>query len=53
MPYNIEAIDNLDGVCWTTERGGWGNQLLPCLNNYTYFNLFAETLNDIHNSEGK
>jgi hypothetical protein len=40
------------GFCWTTERGGV-NQLLPCLNNYASFKLFAETLNDDHNNAGK
>jgi hypothetical protein len=35
-------------------RGGGGvNQLLPCLNNYASFKLFAETLNDDHNNAGK
>jgi hypothetical protein len=34
-------------------RGGGVNQLLPCLNNYASFKLFAETLNDVHNNAGK
>jgi hypothetical protein len=35
-------------------RGGGGvNQLLPCLNNYASFKLFAETLNDDHINAGK
>jgi hypothetical protein len=29
------------------------NQLLPCLNNYASFKLFAETLNDDHINAGK
>jgi hypothetical protein len=33
-------------------RGGV-NQLLPCLNNYASFKLFAETLNDDHIKAGK
>jgi hypothetical protein len=37
--------------CWTTERGGV-NQLLPCLNNYAYFKLFAEHLMTITIMQG-
>jgi hypothetical protein len=33
--------------------GGGVNQLLPCLNNYASFKLFAETLNDDHNNARK
>jgi hypothetical protein len=41
-----------DGLCWTTERGGGVNQLLPCLNNYAYFKLFAEHLMTITIMQG-
>jgi hypothetical protein len=40
-------------ICWTTEGGGGVNQLLPCLNNYSSFKLFAEIVNDDHIKEGK
>jgi hypothetical protein len=38
---------------WTAERGGGGvNQLLPCLDNYAYFKLFAENLMTITIMQG-
>jgi hypothetical protein len=39
--------------CWTTERGGGVNQLLPCLNNNAYLKPIYRALNDNHNNARK
>jgi hypothetical protein len=49
--YHLRLLMNFIGFVGQL-RGGV-NQLLPCLNNYASFKLFAETLNDDHNNAGK